>query len=141
VEITPASTGLDSSQFPEFYNESTDGYAWHLYRLRSGDRTYREFEASGNGGQLLIVVPELELTVVFTAGNYMQGGIWGRFRDDIVAREVIRPSGHDGDANGSAVRARGGAREEQLALAGVAGERCRALELRPGLLEAAQLGE
>jgi CubicO group peptidase (beta-lactamase class C family) len=66
-----------------------DGYAWHLYRLRSGDRTYRMYEANGNGGQLLMVVPELELVVAFTAGNYGQGGIWGRFRDQILTREII----------------------------------------------------
>ena len=36
-----------------------------------------------------MVIPELELVVVFTAGNYMQGGIWGRFRDQIVPQEVI----------------------------------------------------
>jgi len=66
-----------------------DGYAWHLYRLRSGERTYRMFEANGNGGQLLMVVPELELVVAFTAGNYGQYGIWGRFRDQILTREII----------------------------------------------------
>jgi hypothetical protein len=26
-------------------------------------------------------VPELDLVVVFTGGNYRQGGIWGRWRD------------------------------------------------------------
>ncbi len=89
MEISVATTGLDSSRFPEFYNASTDGYAWPLYQLRSGNRTYREYEASGNGGQLLIVVPDLDLTVVFTAGNYRQGGIWGRFRDDIAGGEIV----------------------------------------------------
>ena len=89
MEISEATTGLDSSQFPEFYTEGVDGYAWHLSRLRSGERIYPDYAASGNGGQLLIVVPELELTVVFTAGNYGQGGIWGRFRDEIVPKEII----------------------------------------------------
>lgn len=42
---------------------------------RGAKRSYREYEASGNGGQLLIVIPELELAVVFIAGNYIQGGI------------------------------------------------------------------
>jgi len=89
VEISGASTGLDAEQFPNFYNKGADGYSWHLNQLRSGDRVYREYEASGNGGQLLIVIPELDLVVVFTAGNYLQGGIWGRFRDEIVPREII----------------------------------------------------
>ena len=57
--------------------------------MSSGGRTYREFEANGNGGQILIVLPELDMVVVFTAGNYRQGGIWGRFRDQIVGREII----------------------------------------------------
>ena len=89
VEINEATTGLDANQFPNFYGKGTDGYTWHLNKLSSGNRTYREYEANGNGGQLLIVVPELDLTVVFTAGNYMQGGIWGRWRDEIVGKEII----------------------------------------------------
>jgi CubicO group peptidase (beta-lactamase class C family) len=89
VEITEATTGLDANTFPNFYGRGADGYAWHLAQLRAGERTYRAYGASGNGGQLLIVVPELDLAVVFTAGNYGQGGIWGRFRDEIVPREII----------------------------------------------------
>jgi CubicO group peptidase (beta-lactamase class C family) len=89
VQISPATTGLDKETFPEFYGEGEDSWAWHPNKLTSGERTYREYEASGNGGQLLMVIPELELVVVFTAGNYRQGGIWGRFRDQIVPKEII----------------------------------------------------
>jgi CubicO group peptidase (beta-lactamase class C family) len=89
MEISEATTGLDSTQFPEFYNKAWDGYAWHLSELQSENRTYREYEASGNGGQLLMVVPELDLVVVFTAGNYMFGGIWQRFRDVLLANVII----------------------------------------------------
>ena len=68
---------------------SADGYAWHLYTLESGGGAWREYEANGNGGQLLIVVPELELVVVFTAGNYGHGGVWTGFRNEIVPRGII----------------------------------------------------
>ncbi len=66
-----------------------DGYAWHRNTLKSGTRTYREYEANGNGGQFLIVVPELDLAVVFTAGNYGDYRVWRWFRDDLVANAII----------------------------------------------------
>ncbi len=66
-----------------------DGYAWHIFPITVGGRTYREYEANGNGGQFLIVVPELDLAVVFTAGNYRDGGVWWRWRQDIVGKVII----------------------------------------------------
>lgn len=89
AEISPATTGLSAEEFGNFYGQGLDGYAWHLNPLASGGRSYREYEANGNGGQVLIVVPELELVVVFTGGNYMQGGIWGRWRQEIVGDQII----------------------------------------------------
>lgn len=67
----------------------SDGYAWHLGRIKSGNRTYREYEANGNGGQFLMLVPELDLAVVFTAGNYMNYGVWRMYRDDLLANVII----------------------------------------------------
>jgi CubicO group peptidase (beta-lactamase class C family) len=89
IEISPTTTGLDPKEFPNFYVPSVDAYAWHLTELRSEEHTYRGYLAAGNGGQLLIVLPELELAVVFTAGNYRQFGIWGRFTSEIVPQEII----------------------------------------------------
>ena len=89
IEISPATTGIDPKEFPNFYVPSVDAYAWHLTDLQSGERTYRGYLAAGNGGQLLIVLPEVELAVVFTAGNYRQFGIWGRFTSEVVPREII----------------------------------------------------
>jgi len=89
MHINPATTGIDPKDFGNFYGEGDDGYAWHLSDLKYGDRTYRCYAASGNGGQLLIVVPDADLAVVFTAGNYGQGGIWSRFRDQIVPNDII----------------------------------------------------
>jgi len=67
----------------------TDGYAWHLGYTKSGANRYRYYQANGNGGQLLIVFPELEMVVVFTAGNYGNFQVWGKFQSDLVANAVI----------------------------------------------------
>jgi CubicO group peptidase (beta-lactamase class C family) len=87
--ISPATTGLDAEQFGNSYYEADEAYAWHLGGVRSGERVYPSYAATGNGGQILIVVPELELAVVFTGGNYRQGGIWTRWADQIVGEEII----------------------------------------------------
>jgi CubicO group peptidase (beta-lactamase class C family) len=95
IDVSPATTGLTPEAFSQVYNPAKDGYAWHLSDLKVGDRVYRDYEATGNGGQLLIVVLDADLVVVFTAGNYGQGGIWGKWHDRIVAQQIIpaiRPS-------------------------------------------------
>jgi len=89
VAITPATTGLSADEFPNFYGVGADGFAWHLDWLHAGGHSYREYGATGNGGQLLIVVPELDMTVVFTAGNFGQGGIWSQFRSRLVPERII----------------------------------------------------
>jgi CubicO group peptidase (beta-lactamase class C family) len=89
IGITPATTGMSEEEFANSYARGADALAWHLNELRSGGRIYKEYEASGNGGQLLIVVPDADLVVVFTGGNYMQGGIWGRWRQTIVGDQII----------------------------------------------------
>jgi CubicO group peptidase (beta-lactamase class C family) len=67
----------------------SDGFGWHRYTLRANGRDYQEFEANGNGGQFLIVVPELDLTVVTTAGNYNQYGTWKAIREELVPQYII----------------------------------------------------
>lgn len=94
VHVSPATTGIDPKDFGNFYGEADDGYAWHLSDLKSGDRTYHCYAATGNGGQLLIVVPDVDLVVVFTAGNYGQGGIWSKFKDQIVPNDIIAAIRH-----------------------------------------------
>jgi hypothetical protein len=89
IEITPETTGLDEETFSNSYGRSTDGYAWHSWSVNAGGRTFAGYAASGNGGQLLVVLPELEMTFVFTGGNYRQGGIWTRWPQQIVADEII----------------------------------------------------
>jgi CubicO group peptidase (beta-lactamase class C family) len=68
---------------------SSDGYNWHRHSFVVGERTYVEYDASGNGGQLVMVFPELELVVGIFAGNYGQYGVWRRFRDELVPQYIV----------------------------------------------------
>ncbi|MFE8595383.1 serine hydrolase domain-containing protein [Archangium violaceum] len=69
--------------------ERTYGYAWWRHDIRVGDRTYAEYEAGGNGGQFVMVVPELDLTVVFTGGNYGQFPVWKKFREELLPQFIL----------------------------------------------------
>ena len=81
---------VDASVAPHpMHAKGTDGYDWHVNDIRSGDRVYREYDASGNGGQLLMVVPELDLVVMFTGGNYNNFGVWRHFRDELLPQYII----------------------------------------------------
>lgn len=63
---------------------STDGYGWHRHVLRVGGRDYQSYEAGGNGGQFVVVVPDLALVVATTAGSYGQYAAWRRIREELV---------------------------------------------------------
>lgn len=89
VEISEATTGMNGETFAAVATAGFDGYAWHRYGVRVGAQRIEAFESNGNGGQFLIVVPAYDLVVVITGGNYGQGGIWTRWRDDIVGAQII----------------------------------------------------
>lgn len=55
------------------------GYGWHVFDATIGGRTYRAINAGGNGGQLMTVIPELDLAIMITAGNYGQYPVWSKF--------------------------------------------------------------
>lgn len=57
------------------------GYGWHLHTMTVGGHAYREYAAEGNGGQFVIVVPELELVVGIQAGNYGDFATWYKLQD------------------------------------------------------------
>ncbi|HEV3086234.1 MAG TPA: serine hydrolase [Candidatus Elarobacter sp.] len=60
------------------------GYAWHVIDVKAGKRTYRAFNAGGNGGQLMTVIPELDLAIMITAGNYGQYPVWSNFIEHTI---------------------------------------------------------
>lgn len=88
MRISPETTGVSGDAFAMNYYETDEGYGWHIINVRSGDRNYPAFHTNGNGGQLLLVLPQFDLAVMFTAGNYRQG-LWNRERDDIVGDMII----------------------------------------------------
>jgi CubicO group peptidase (beta-lactamase class C family) len=68
------------------------GYHWYLGEVAfdrpEGRQRARWSAATGNGGQRLVVFPQLELVVVITAGNYNQRS---RAPEDVF-NEVVLPS-------------------------------------------------
>jgi hypothetical protein len=70
--------------------------AWHHITVKSGGKEYLAYHGNGNGGQLLRVVPQFDLALMITAGNYRQG-VWNRERDDIVGEMFIPALGTTGE--------------------------------------------
>jgi CubicO group peptidase (beta-lactamase class C family) len=63
---------------------SSDGFGWHRHSLTVDGTRFDTFEASGNGGQIVLVVPALDLVVAVTAGNYGESAVWQRLRSELV---------------------------------------------------------
>ena len=80
---------MSAEEFGNSYGRGFDALAWHLAPLTVSGRSVAAYAATGNGGQMLLVIPEYELAVVFTGGNYMQGGVWSRWGQQIVGDGII----------------------------------------------------
>ena len=89
IEINEQTTGLSAEEFGNYYGRGRDALAWHLSTLTSSGRSYSAYAATGNGGQILLVVPDLDLIAVITGGNYMQGGIWSRWPQRLIGDQII----------------------------------------------------
>lgn len=50
------------------------GYLWWLRDYSAGERAYSAAQMSGNGGNKVIVIPELELVAVITKTDFNRGG-------------------------------------------------------------------
>lgn len=66
-----------------------DGYNWWLNDLQVGDRVFHTYGATGNGGQVITVVPELKLVVMFTGGNYSNFPMWRKFNEEYLPQYII----------------------------------------------------
>lgn len=65
------------------------GYNWWIQHYEVGGKKYKAFYAMGNGGQLIFVVPKLDMVVAFNAGNYGRFSIWGKYIKEIMPQYII----------------------------------------------------
>ncbi|MGB6384426.1 MAG: serine hydrolase [Terriglobales bacterium] len=57
-------------------DEVTDyGYLWWLKSFKVGEKSYPAFFMSGNGGNKVVAIPALDMTVVITSTNYNTHGM------------------------------------------------------------------
>lgn len=89
VPINEATTGLSADDFADHYIRSDQAFIWRVDEIIAGDARFTAYLATGNGGQILIVIPELELSAVFTGGNYRMGGIWNRWPQQVLGDHII----------------------------------------------------
>jgi len=66
----------DSTQPQARIDEATEyGYLWWLKSFKSGEKSYDAFYMSGNGGNKVVAIPALDMTVVITSTNYNTRGM------------------------------------------------------------------
>ncbi len=79
------------SSFPSspFTASHEYGFAWHIFAPTVNGHTYTEYMAQGNGGQLIIVLPQLDAVVLIMAGNYGNYPTWRTFYEQLLPRYLI----------------------------------------------------
>ena len=65
------------------------GYGWDINTLKTPGHVYRSFAAGGNGGQVVVVIPELDMVVAFNGGSYGEFTKWYRWSLELVPQYII----------------------------------------------------
>ncbi|MES3023657.1 MAG: serine hydrolase [Pseudomonadota bacterium] len=68
--VSEAWIAQSTSEHTRYENTARYGYLWWIVSIPYKGRTVEVQYASGNGGQSIFVVPELDLVAVFTGENY-----------------------------------------------------------------------
>lgn len=91
--ILPQSWVKESFQKHSFLANDSDkneyGYFWWHDTYQVGDKKIAAIEARGAGGQYIFVVPQLDMVVVITSGNYRNGRFW---QPELIMEKYILPS-------------------------------------------------
>jgi CubicO group peptidase (beta-lactamase class C family) len=75
------------------------GFGWHINRLQVGDRVFRADSAGGNGGQIVMVIPDLDLVVSINGGSYGEFTKWYRWGLQLVPQYIIPALSQKGERN------------------------------------------
>jgi CubicO group peptidase (beta-lactamase class C family) len=75
------------------------GFGWHINRLQVGDRVLRAYSAGGNGGQIVMVIPDLDLVVGINGGSYGEFTKWYRWGLQLVPQYIIPALSQKGERN------------------------------------------
>lgn len=65
------------------------GFGWHINYLHAGNRVFRTYSAGGNGGQIVSVIPDLDLVVGINGGSYGEFRKWYRWGLQLVPQYII----------------------------------------------------
>jgi CubicO group peptidase (beta-lactamase class C family) len=65
------------------------GFGWHINHLLVGNRSFRVYSAGGNGGQIVMVIPDLDLVVGINGGSYGEFTKWYRWGLQLVPQYII----------------------------------------------------
>ena len=65
------------------------GHGWHTRERKVGGHMYRDFFMGGNGGQNVIVLPDLDMVIVFTGGNYGEAAKFYRWEWDLMPKYIL----------------------------------------------------
>ena len=90
-EWTIESTARHSTFAPNVKDEPQHdyGYGWHERNfIKVGDRVFRDYLAGGNGGQLIIVIPDLDMVVGITGGSYGDFR-WYRWELELLPQFIV----------------------------------------------------
>ncbi len=69
-------------------NDKGYGYGWWTLQYPYKDRQVSAFFAAGNGGQIVMGIPELELLVAFYAGNYSHQTMF-KIQQEFVPKYIL----------------------------------------------------
>jgi CubicO group peptidase (beta-lactamase class C family) len=64
------------------------GYLWYTEDYPYEERTVRAHFMGGNGGQIAMLIPELQLSVVFNAGNYSDRVMF-RIQQELIPNYIL----------------------------------------------------